>query len=163
MKKITCGVVVAFMLILGSALSALAAGRGHHGGHHGFSRHHFGGHGFSGHHFRRHHHFGHHPHFRHHFGHHPHFRHHHFGQHHFRHHHLAIPPVWPYWYGLTYHSGPIVVDPYVYVQPEPTLSTQQPAQHYWYYCESAKAYYPYVPRCPGGWIRVTPWAPSQSQ
>lgn len=31
-----------------------------------------------------------------------------------------------------------------------------PAQNYWYYCADARAYYPYVKECPGGWQRVAP-------
>lgn len=34
--------------------------------------------------------------------------------------------------------------------------TQQPAQSYWYYCVSARAYYPTVPTCPEEWIKVSP-------
>jgi hypothetical protein len=25
---------------------------------------------------------------------------------------------------------------------------------YWYYCRSARAYYPYVPTCPESWVAV---------
>jgi len=35
---------------------------------------------------------------------------------------------------------------------------QQPPQSYWYYCSSARAYYPTVPRCPEPWIKVPPRA-----
>ena len=35
---------------------------------------------------------------------------------------------------------------------------QQPA--YWYYCRSAKAYYPYVKNCPEGWQAVQPQPPA---
>ena len=28
----------------------------------------------------------------------------------------------------------------------------------WYYCESEAAYYPYVSRCPAGWVQVEPFA-----
>jgi Family of unknown function (DUF6515) len=35
---------------------------------------------------------------------------------------------------------------------------QQPAPGSWYYCESAKGYYPYVPECREGW-RTVPAAP----
>lgn len=31
-----------------------------------------------------------------------------------------------------------------------------PQQNWWYYCADAKAYYPYVKECPGGWQRVAP-------
>ena len=35
---------------------------------------------------------------------------------------------------------------------------QQPAQSYWYYCSSARAYYPTVPTCPEPWIKIPPRA-----
>jgi hypothetical protein len=34
----------------------------------------------------------------------------------------------------------------------------QPPQSYWYYCPSAKGYYPTVPTCPEVWIKVPPRA-----
>jgi hypothetical protein len=36
--------------------------------------------------------------------------------------------------------------------------TQQPPQSYWYYCSSARAYYPTAPTCPEPWIKVLPRA-----
>ena len=33
---------------------------------------------------------------------------------------------------------------------------QQPRESYWYYCPSARAYYPTVPACPEPWIEVPP-------
>jgi hypothetical protein len=79
------------------------------------------------------------------------------------------PGVWwgpgPYWW---YYPPP----PYVYAPPtvivqEPPVYTQQqiapmapPAppqqQSYWYYCQSAQAYYPNTPSCPEAWIKVPP-------
>jgi hypothetical protein len=35
---------------------------------------------------------------------------------------------------------------------------QQPAQSYWYYCSSARAYYPTVPTCPEPWLKIPPRA-----
>jgi Protein of unknown function (DUF3300) len=35
---------------------------------------------------------------------------------------------------------------------------QQPPQSYWYYCSSARAYYPTAPTCPEPWIKVPPRA-----
>ena len=35
---------------------------------------------------------------------------------------------------------------------------QQPTQSYWYYCSSARAYYPTVPTCPEPWTKVPPRA-----
>lgn len=40
----------------------------------------------------------------------------------------------------------IVAPPQVYAQP----------QNYWYYCAQAGGYYPYVPSCPAGWMKVLP-------
>ena len=57
------------------------------------------------------------------------------------------PSFWwePYWF---YAPPPVIVqEPPVYVQPPPT-------QAYWYYCQSAQAYYPYVSSCPEPWIPV---------
>jgi hypothetical protein len=35
----------------------------------------------------------------------------------------------------------------------PPVVVQAPTQ-YWYYCNAAKGYYPYVPACPSGWSKV---------
>lgn len=61
-------------------------------------------------------------------------------------------------FGLPYLYSPVVVaPPPVYVQPSPQVYVQPPPpQPYWYYCDSARAYYPYVHQCPGGWRQVTP-------
>jgi len=74
-------------------------------------------------------------------------------------------PVWigpPYW-GYPYYTPPVVVEPspppvrvqppapQVYVQPD-----ERAAHDAYYYCESAKGYYPYVKECPQGWTRVAP-------
>jgi hypothetical protein len=76
------------------------------------------------------------------------------------------PAFWwgPYWWGpywwqyppyYVYPPPPVVVqEPPVYVQREPP-PTPAP-QSYWYYCESAKAYYPTVPACPEPWVKVPP-------
>jgi len=34
--------------------------------------------------------------------------------------------------------------------------SQQPAQAFWYYCSSARAYYPTAPSCPEPWVKVPP-------
>jgi hypothetical protein len=81
-------------------------------------------------------------------------------------------PVWigpPYW---PYYTPPVVVEPPVppvVVQPSaPPVVVQPPAPQVYvqpdgqtahdsyYYCESAKGYYPYVKECPQGWTRVAP-------
>lgn len=64
-------------------------------------------------------------------------------------------PVYPY----PEPYAPLYYPP---VQPELPIPAPPPVQ-YWYYCNAAKAYYPYVQTCPGGWVRVpaTPSAPNQ--
>jgi hypothetical protein len=39
----------------------------------------------------------------------------------------------------------------VYIEREPAASPS-----YWYYCESAGAYYPSVASCPEPWLKVPP-------
>jgi hypothetical protein len=49
----------------------------------------------------------------------------------------------------------MIEGPSLYVQ-QPLASPEKPAQAYWYYCASAKAYYPTVQKCPEAWIKVPP-------
>jgi hypothetical protein len=83
---------------------------------------------------------------------------------------------WPYWYyPAPYYYGPyyspyvytppsvIVQEPPVYVQQQPAPSaTAPPAAEsvppagFWYYCPSAREYYPRVSSCPEAWIKVPP-------
>ena len=42
--------------------------------------------------------------------------------------------------------------PPVYAAPPPP----PPSPGYWYYCQSAGRYYPYVSACPAGWLTVAP-------
>ena len=69
------------------------------------------------------------------------------------------PGYWgtPYYpYPPAYYYPPTVVVP---TQPPAYIERSEPApsqQDYWYYCADAKAYYPYVKDCPGGWQRVAP-------
>jgi hypothetical protein len=44
----------------------------------------------------------------------------------------------------------------------PAAAATQPATGMWYYCESAKGYYPYVSECKEGW-RPVPASPPQSR
>ena len=59
-----------------------------------------------------------------------------------------------YPYPDPYSPPPVVVMP-----TQPTTAPSTPPAQYWYYCDAAKAYYPYVPSCPGGW-RMVPATPS---
>ena len=70
---------------------------------------------------------------------------------------------WPYPYAYTYPYVyyPYGYYPYGYVPPDdgPTvyIQKQTPAvQDHWYYCASAKGYYPTVSSCPEAWIKVPP-------
>ncbi|MGH7312490.1 MAG: hypothetical protein ACREJV_04900 [Candidatus Rokuibacteriota bacterium] len=60
---------------------------------------------------------------------------------------------WPGYYPYPAYAAPVVIQqsPPVYIQQD------TPAEpYYWYYCESAQAYYPYVQQCPNGWMKVVP-------
>ena len=89
---------------------------------------------------------------------------------------VVIGPYWGPWYypppAYYYppshyyppYYPPVVVErplPQVYIeQPQaPAASTAPPAAaptNYWYYCATAKAYYPYVKECASGWQKVLP-------
>ena len=72
-----------------------------------------------------------------------------------------------YRYGYGYPYYPAYGPPPVIVESAPSQvyierdypPQAAPAQQYWHYCESARAYYPYVKECPGGWLQVVPQAP----
>jgi len=57
-----------------------------------------------------------------------------------------------------YYPPPVYEQPpaRMYVQPVPQPSG---GMNYWYYCESPQGYYPYVKRCPSGWLKVVPAPP----
>jgi hypothetical protein len=76
---------------------------------------------------------------------------------------IWIGPGWGPWWDYPYYSYPYY--PYypappvinqqqqpVYVEPAP----QQEEQSYWYYCPNPQGYYPYVQKCPKGWLKVIP-------
>jgi hypothetical protein len=79
-------------------------------------------------------------------------------------------PYWyyprPYYYGPYVYTPPTVIvqEPPVYVQQQPTPeATAPPAAEaappepgYWYYCASAREYYPRAATCPEAWIKVPP-------
>lgn len=79
----------------------------------------------------------------------------HWGPHHWGGPRVIIDP----WFPLYYPPPPVIVQPAPVYHPPEVYIQQQPAppeQGYWYYCESARAYYPYVKECPGGWMKVLP-------
>ncbi len=66
---------------------------------------------------------------------------------------VGAPLFWgpyPYYYGPAYYYPP----PPAYIEQGPAPAEQ--GSQYWYYCPSARAYYPYVDACPEGWQRVLP-------
>ena len=67
------------------------------------------------------------------------------------------PWGYPYYYPY-YVEPPVVIERQapVYVQP----NRQQEESDYWYFCTKPQGYYPYIKRCPGGWLKVVPSAPS---
>ena len=74
----------------------------------------------------------------------------------------AFNPYYPYYppYGYPYYP----YYGYPYPPPESTLplSNMPPPPQYWYYCDSAKGYYPHVASCPEGWrpVPAEPEGPS---
>jgi hypothetical protein len=62
-------------------------------------------------------------------------------------------PVYPYYYDY-YWPPPVVSQEQspVYTQPTP----QEEEESYWYFCPDSRNYYPYVKRCPSGWLKVVP-------
>jgi hypothetical protein len=74
---------------------------------------------------------------------------------------LFVGPNWwgPGWWGgypyyPYYPSPPVIIQqsPEIYVQPAP----QQEDPVYWYFCKDPQGYYPYVEKCPKGWMKVVP-------
>ena len=65
-------------------------------------------------------------------------------------------PGWgePYPYYPYYSSPPVIIQQpsELYVQPAP----QAEAPSYWYFCQEPQGYYPYVKKCPKGWMKVVP-------
>lgn len=78
---------------------------------------------------------------------------------------IGIPGPW-YPYPSYYYPPPYYYPPTVVVPAAPSTYVQQAApvqestESNWYYCEDAKAYYPYVKQCPGGWTQVSPTPPN---
>lgn len=78
---------------------------------------------------------------------------------------------WGWWWvaGATwlFYSQPIYPYPPVVVPqlPEPVVvqPAPQPTAQNWYYCDSAKAYYPYAQSCPEGWRSVPATPPANTQ
>lgn len=59
------------------------------------------------------------------------------------------------WY---FYPQPVYPYPDPYTPPVAVVPQNAPPTQYWYYCDAAKGYYPYVPSCPDGW-RTVPATP----
>ena len=70
------------------------------------------------------------------------------------------PYYYPY-YPPVYYAPAVVVPPPAPAYVEPQAAPQR-ADPYWYYCPAARAYFPYVQQCAGGWQRVVPQPPPPS-
>jgi hypothetical protein len=57
-----------------------------------------------------------------------------------------------YWYA---QSAPTLPAEPVYYIERSEEELRSPST--WYYCESEAAYYPYVSKCPAGWVKVEPF------
>jgi hypothetical protein len=87
-----------------------------------------------------------------------------------RHHgHTRVVVGGSFFYGPMYYPYyPVPYYPPVpeYVPAEPPVvyieQGQDPDSQVWYYCESARAYYPYAGECAEGWQRVVPDIPPQT-
>ncbi|MHB8622775.1 MAG: hypothetical protein ACYC9J_03785 [Sulfuricaulis sp.] len=65
---------------------------------------------------------------------------------------------YPQW--VSGYPDPYTPPPTVIVQPAaPVEQSAPPPTQYWYYCDAAKAYYPYVQSCARGW-RMVPASPA---
>jgi hypothetical protein len=81
---------------------------------------------------------------------------------------IYIGPGWGYWdpffypYYYTYPAYPYYTPPTVVVPQEPqeyispNTKSEEEQSGYWYYCRKPEGYYPYVERCPNGWMKVLP-------
>jgi len=61
----------------------------------------------------------------------------------------------PLFWGPAYYYAPGYYEPLpVYIEQNPAAPER--GSQYWYYCPSARGYYPYIGDCPEGWQRVLP-------
>jgi hypothetical protein len=73
---------------------------------------------------------------------------------------LFYPPA-PVYYPPVQQPPQIIyterrIDPPISSQRSPTNSVQNVQNSWWYFCAATNTYYPYVNKCPGGWLRVAP-------
>jgi len=61
----------------------------------------------------------------------------------------------PYYGYPSYYQRALPSTQIVYVQRE-EIKPAQPQANYWHYCRNPEGYYPYVKKCPEGWLQVAP-------
>ena len=80
---------------------------------------------------------------------------------------LANPYVYSPYYGYPYgYASPatVVIDNSTPVSPQgTTVAPSAQGSGSWFYCDSAKGYYPYVAQCPEPWRRVSATPPGAVQ
>jgi hypothetical protein len=79
----------------------------------------------------------------------------------------VVAGIW-YFYPAPVYPYPNPYVPPMAIRPAPPAAPPPPAaapqsSPYWYYCAAAKAYYPYVNSCPGGWQNVPAIPPDAPQ
>lgn len=66
----------------------------------------------------------------------------------------------PLWFGFHFFvpRPPVIIGRPYYPERNdyPATPPPPPLQTYYYFCQSPEGYYPQVPDCPGGWLRVLP-------
>lgn len=70
--------------------------------------------------------------------------------------------VSPYYYFPPAYYYPPAPYPPTYIEQGGGQPVPPAPAYYWYYCPDAKAYYPYVKECLGGWQQIVPQAPPPS-
>lgn len=78
---------------------------------------------------------------------------------------LSFNYHWSPWYERPYYV-PVFVQrtaPPIYVERGEleAAASETPQPGYWYYCETARRYYPDVPACASGWLPVPPRPPAR--
>jgi len=61
-------------------------------------------------------------------------------------------PYYPYYPNYAEPPGAVQQQPEIYIQKSP----RDEGEIYWYYCKDPEGYYPYVKKCPKGWLKVLP-------
>ena len=80
--------------------------------------------------------------------------------------HIGVPLVYPPYYPYPVYWPRVYVPPVApLVMPPPSVYVEQQSAlaavptlelGYWYYCNEAQAYFPYVKQCTGSWQKVKP-------